>query len=96
MDADTPAQPAGGLPGLQRNVEYPKSALRDRVSGTVLVQFVVDQDGCVRDVQVKEGVEERLDRAAIRAILRTQFDPAILEGERVAVLITEQVAFRIR
>lgn len=47
---------------------YPEVAYRQRIEGRVLCGFVINEDGSVGDVNVLCGVEESLDREAVRVI----------------------------
>ncbi|MDD3630767.1 MAG: TonB family protein [Bacteroidales bacterium] len=56
---EEPAQYPGGdealLKFLRKNIKYPKQAIKDQISGTVYVQFVVEKDGSITDVKVVNG-----------------------------------------
>ena len=53
--------------------------------GDVIVQTVIDQDGCVReDFKILQGVNELADQAVIRALRQWTFRPASLHGKPVA------------
>ena len=58
----------GGMQGfykfIEENIYYPKSAREAGVEGRVFVQFAIDPQGNVSDVQVIKGVHEELDRVA--------------------------------
>ncbi|MDI6832691.1 MAG: energy transducer TonB, partial [Bacteroidales bacterium] len=47
--AEEPAQYPGGdealLKFIQENIKYPRKAIKNKISGTVYVQFVVEKDG---------------------------------------------------
>lgn len=47
---------------------YPGKAYNDRVEGKVLCGFIINTDGSVSEVSVIRGVEETLDREAVRVI----------------------------
>ena len=56
---------------LGEHLEYPQSAIDDKVSGTVIVSFVVTPDGSVKDVHVIDSVRKDLDDAAIAVIKKS-------------------------
>jgi TonB family protein len=62
----------GGLDGmvnfLKANMNYPKSARRAGIEGTVYVQFVVGKIGQVLDASVLRGVDYMLDEEAMRVV----------------------------
>src|SRR3954453_15764655 len=86
----TPSEPqpleVGGKvprPTLLRSVK-PKFA-RPPVNGTVILQVVVDEDGCVRDPKIVQGVNRYQDSGALEAVRQWVFLPATLEGKPVSV-----------
>lgn len=90
----------GGMDGLLRvirsNIRYPASALRDQVSGRVVVQFTVDTLGNATNARVSQGVRADLDAEALRlAGLLNGWTPARLAGRKVPVVHTVPIAFSI-
>ena len=53
---------------IQKNVRYPRTAIRQQIEGTVFVRFVVRGDGSVADVQVIRGIHRDCDNEALRVI----------------------------
>lgn len=47
---------------------YPKDAYRDGIEGRVLCSFIVNTDGTLSHISVIKGVEESLNREAVRVI----------------------------
>jgi TonB family protein len=76
---------------------YPPLAERQRVSGTVLLDVLVDENGAVREVRVLRGVKPDLglDAAAASAVQTWRYKPAVKNGVRVKVRITTAVGFRL-
>lgn len=73
---------------------YPRSALRRRLSGEVLVRVMVDETGHPADVRVLRSSSHRaLDEAALRAVLDWRFQPAIQNGRPVAQPVDIPVEF---
>jgi TonB family protein len=58
---------------------------RRPVNGTVILQVVVDEDGCVRDSKIVQGVNQYQDSGALEAVRQWVFLPATLEGKPVSV-----------
>ena len=69
--SDAPEFP-GGRQALQKfitsNMEYPSDALRDSIKGRVLVQFTVEKDGSITDIEVLKHVHPLLDKEAVRIV----------------------------
>ncbi len=53
---------------LQNNLRYPVIAKENGVKGTVYVQFVVEKDGSVSEVNVLKGVDNALNSEAKRVV----------------------------
>jgi TonB family protein len=71
---DKPAEYRGGLSALARDVKatlnYPKSARRAGIEGTVFVSFIVDQEGDIREAKVVKSVSPDCDAEAL-SVMRT-------------------------
>lgn len=79
---------------LSENVQYPPEAVKDRVQGRVVVQFLVEKDGSVGEVKVVRSVREDLDDEAVRVVKTLpKFFPGRLNGKAVAVWYTLPVTF---
>lgn len=49
---------------------YPKQAYHEGIEGRVLCSFIVNEDGSISHISVLRGVEESLNREAVRIISR--------------------------
>jgi protein TonB len=73
---------------------YPEIARSARVSGLVILEAILAEDGTVRDLRVLRSVP-LLDAAAIAAVREWRFTPTLLNGTPVAVVMTVTVAFNL-
>jgi TonB family protein len=73
---------------------YPSQARQARVQGNVVVEAVVDVDGHVVDVRVKQGIP-MLDAAAIAAVKQWVYTPTLLDGMPVPIILDVTVTFRL-
>jgi TonB family protein len=80
---------------LQRN--YPPLLRDEGAMGRTTVQLVIDQDGKVEpgSVRVQESTHNAFEGAAVRAVEQFRFRPAMLNGQRVAVLVTLPITWRL-
>ena len=87
----------GGMRALHREIEYPKEAREAGIQGRVVVQFIVDEEGTVRNAFVlREIGEGRLDEEVLRVIRKARFEPGRLEdGTPVKVLLTMPIYFKL-
>lgn len=83
-----PAQPSSDQKLLQdffcSEVVYPEKSLKEKHEGTVVLTFVVEQDGKVSDLKVRESVSPEIDAEAIRLFRMILWEPAISLGQPVA------------
>jgi TonB family protein len=63
--------------------DYPAQALRIEAQGTTTLQFVFDDEGVVRQVEVlKSSGHDLLDRAAMESLVKCRFRPAVQSGQK--------------
>ncbi len=96
----TPEAPAAQSRGavLVRNSvpRYPANALRAGQEGWVDLTFTVTADGSVTNVKVADSQPRHVfDRAAIDAVNRWRFDPALKDGQPVAADLERRVEFKV-
>lgn len=71
---------------------YPPIALSAHISGIVILETVIGENGTVDDVRVLRSVP-LLDQAAIDAVRKWTFTPTLLNGQPVPIVMTVTVAF---
>jgi len=77
-------------------MKYPKEAVKNGIQGRVLVDFVIDEKGKVRDVKVLKGVDPLLDAEAVRIISASpDWKPGWLRGKKVKSRMSLYVEFRL-
>ena len=96
-----PEFPGGGnaacLAWLSKEVKYPVNASEMGIEGTVIVGFVVERDGSVTNVKVNRGVDEILNKEAVRAVsAMPKWIPGKQKGELVRVHHSVPVSFRLQ
>jgi protein TonB len=77
------------------NPVYPPIAQSARVSGVVIIEATIGQDGRVKDAKVLRSIP-LLDQAALDAVKQWQFTPTLLNGVPVAVIMTVTVNFTLQ
>ena len=77
-------------------LRYPQKAVENGIQGRVLVDFILDEKGKVRDVKVAKGVDPLLDAEAVRVISASpDWKPARLRGKKVKCGMSVYVEFRL-
>jgi periplasmic protein TonB len=74
--------------------KYPEIARAARVEGIVIIEATIDASGNVASAHVLRS-KEPLDQAALDAVLKWRFTPALLNGEAIPVVITVTVNFKL-
>jgi len=93
---DEPPKPIGGYVAIQNNIKYPDLAREAGIEGRVLVRAFIDKNGNVQECEIEKGIPNTgLNEAAINAIKRTPFKPAMQRDRKVGVWITIPVRFRL-
>jgi protein TonB len=91
---------AGGmrLPRKIKDVKpvYPAGALPMRAQGVVLIEATIGADGKVLETRLMHSVNTLLDEAAVDAVRQWLYEPTMLNGLPVAVVITVVVNFALQ
>lgn len=90
----------GGMQAMMKylaaNVKYPVEAQKKSVSGRVIIQFVVMEDGKLGQEKVVRGVDPLLDEEALRVVkAMPQWSPGIADGKAVKVRFTVPIMFNL-
>jgi protein TonB len=80
---------------LQPAPLYPHEAKRDGLAGEVVVEFVVDEAGAVREARVLRAAHRSLEEAALRAVLKWRFEPGRRHGRIVPFRMVVPVVFNL-
>ena len=82
---------------LVDHVSYPKACIENGISGRVLVQFVVDKDGTLRNIKAIQSPDPRLSEEAVRVVkLMPKWEPGKKDGKAVAVRYVLPITFRLK
>lgn len=90
----------GGISALGiwigENIKYPQSCVDQGIEGRVIVTFVVDKSGEVRDAKVMRSIAPELDAEALRVVMAMpRWIPGKQNGEAVHVKFTIPLSFKI-
>ncbi|MBR4756921.1 MAG: TonB family protein [Bacteroidales bacterium] len=77
-------------------MKYPDEAVKNGIQGRVLVDFIIDESGKVRDVKVLKGADPLLDDEAVRIISGyPSWKPGRVRGKKVSSEMSLYVEFRL-
>ena len=82
-------------PHVKVDPKYARSAMEEGVEGEVILSGVIRSDGAVDHIELIKSLDQRLDEAAISALSRWKFHPAVKGGVPVDVDVVVRVPFRL-
>jgi len=77
------------------NLKYPQAAKAGEISGTVRLSFIVETDGSISNILVKQSVGGGCDNEAIRLLQDTHWIPAVKNGKYVRSQNMQDITFNI-
>lgn len=82
---------------LKENVKYPAEAQQKGIEGRVIASFVVNADGSTSDYEILRGIDEALDKEALRVVASfPKWIPGQQRGQAVRVKYTVPITFRLQ
>ena len=82
---------------ISKNMEYPRSAVRRGAEGKVFLQFVVEKDGLLTDIQVIKGIDPACDAEAVRVLKESpHWNPGKQRGQAVRVQMVLPINFQLQ
>jgi TonB family protein len=67
-----------------KNHHYPMEARKNKIEGTVIIQFIINADGSCTDFKVVKGIGYGCDEAAVEAFKKMpKWNPATINGQPV-------------
>lgn len=95
-----PGYPGGEselLSFISHNVRYPEIAAKAGVEGKVMVQFIVEKDGSLNNVEVVKSIGAGCDDEAIRVCkLMNRWNPGLQNGKAVRVRMVIPFLFKLQ
>jgi protein TonB len=95
IESEFPGGSRAWLNFLSSHLTYPKKAVRKRIEGTVVLQFIVDKDGSISDLSALTG-DPILAEAALKAMVDSpRWKPAMQNGRLVKSYKKQPIVFRL-
>ncbi|HXD79113.1 MAG TPA: TonB family protein [Puia sp.] len=97
IESEFPGGAQAWLRYLNKNLRYPDDAVNNEIQGTVVVQFIVDKEGNVSDVQAISGPDQGgLREEAVRVIKKSgKWTPAVQNGRQVKSYKKQPIVFKL-
>lgn len=77
-------------------IEYPKLAIEKSIEGTVITEFIVETNGYVSNLIIKNGIGAGCSEEALRIIKQTKWQPAVINNKLVRYKTTYPITFSLR
>lgn len=76
-------------------MKYPEMAARNNISGTVVLDFVIETNGLASNIRLRESVGGGCDQEAIRILELLRWQPGIKDGQPVRTHADLEIIFRL-
>lgn len=77
------------------NPSYPPNLQRNKIEGTVVLVFVLDEKGRVKDPKIESSTNNGFERPALDAVRQWMFEPAVKDGKAVRARLRQPIRFRL-
>lgn len=97
IESSYPGGPGAWMRYLNKTFRYPQEAQENEIQGTIVVQFIVDKEGVVSDVEAVSGpTNGGLREEAIRVIKKSgKWEPAVQNGRKVKSYKKQPITFKL-
>jgi protein TonB len=83
------------IPTFKPSPNYPFEMRRNGISGQVVVEFIVDTSGNVRDAFAASSDHREFESEAVRAVMKWKFKPGRKEGHAVTSRMQLPIDFKL-
>jgi len=81
---------------LGSHIKYPRKALQNEISGSVYVQFIIDENGRIIHPEILKSLGYGCDEEVLRILgMMPKWNPAKVNGKAVKLRMTLPVNFRM-
>ncbi len=81
---------------LAENIKYPEEAKKNKIEGTVWVEFIINKKGKIKNVKVIRSANPVLDKEAVRVIKSMpDWKPGKQHGKYVNVKFQAPISFKL-
>lgn len=90
------AQDKKPVPISMETPEYPSSLRLEKISGVVVIEFVIGKDGTVTSAVAVKSPDIRLSELAVAAVMKWRFKPGLKDGVPLDVRTRIPVTFDLK
>lgn len=96
---DLPQFPGGAselVKWLTKTLRYPAKAQKANIEGKVVVQFIVEKDGSISDIQIVKSADPLLDKEAMRVMKKMPaWKPGIQNDQPCRTMVSIPIIFHL-
>ena len=82
---------------IAKHIIYPQSAIDANLQGRVYLQFVIEKDGSISNIQIVKSIDPEFSKEAVRVLeLSPKWNPGKINGMPVRVKINFPITFAIK
>ena len=93
---DVDVEPFVDLAVLQSNIIYPKIAQQVGIQGKVVVNVLIGKSGEIKKALIVTSDNELLNKAAVEAVQKTKFTPALRDKSPVDCWVAIPINFKLK
>lgn len=94
---ETEARYPGGAVALDKHfskIKFPARSKKERQTGTVWVQYVIDTSGNIQEAKILQGLSDEMNREALRLVYaQKRWIPATQNGRKVKAYKKRALSF---
>ena len=83
-------------PISQVEPRYPLEMKKAKITGSVVLLFVLNEGGRVEDLRVEASSRPEFEKPALAAVRKWRFKPGTREGKAVRSYVRQQILFNLR
>lgn len=80
---------------IRNNIVYPDSVYKKGLQGRVIVQFIVETDGSVSNVNAVKTFDEACGKEAVRVVKLMKWNPGKQRGKAVRTRVSVPISFKL-
>ena len=77
------------------SAEYPEKLRRKKITGTVIISLVVDENGVPQQLEVRESSDPGFNSPALSAVSQWRFIPGQVDGKPTPIATSAEISFRL-
>lgn len=91
-----PGGPVEFMKWLTKNLRYPAEAIRKKVQGKVVAQFIVNDDGSITELKIIKSLNAACDQEALRVLrMMPKWKPGLQNDKPCRTMVAIPIVFRM-